>query len=395
MNEYQIELFYNLQKLVNENEAFFCNVFKLGTRHYAIFNYRIASYSDFLLPSALEARGIMFEVAWAVSEDPRHDVDMTNIDFLAPVRLVSMPPSKFFNYKENPFTMDIDLDRVVSIHDKADGSLISSYLHDEEEVRLKSKGSLFSNQVQQAEQFLFKDLNKWDLAEDVIRLTELGFTVNMEWCAPENRIVLGYQTPSLKVFSVRNNFDGTELDRDIIRDEYNCQMIYNNWVDEYVVDDIPTFIEQLPEMKEIEGVVLTMDDNQKIKMKTNWYLARHHTKDSINTPRRLFEAVIEEASDDMKSLFWHDQAAIDQIEKMEQFVEHKYNHLVDSVERFYHANKDLDRKSYAIKGQQELDKMMFGLAMKKYIGQDINYKSFLKSQWKKLGLKDEKESFDE
>lgn len=394
MNEYQINLFYNLQQLVAKNEAFYASVFRGDDGcHYVIFNYRLASYSDFLEPSALEARGIMFEVAWAVGKNQNIDVDMSDVQLLVPIRLACMTPEKFFNYKENPFTMDIDFDRAVSIHDKADGSLVSSYMDHNGHVRLKTKGSLFSDQVYQAEQFLFRNgLHNYQLAEDVVRLTELDFTVNMEWCAPENRIVLGYSEPSLKVFSVRSNVDGSYINRRDVLEQYNCVEIYNNWVYEYDIDNVEQFVADLSNQKEIEGVVITLDDDQKIKIKTEWYLARHHVKDSINTPRRLFEAVVEDASDDMKAMFSNDPQALTKIEQMEQFVYDKYNHMVSRVEQFYQQNKDLDRKDYAIKGQKELDdKTQFNLAMSLYTGKTVNYKDALKKRWKEFKLKDEKE----
>ena len=103
---------------------------------------------------------------------------------------------------------------------------------------------------------------------------------------------------------------------------------------------------------------------------------------------------MEEATDDMRSLFYDDPLAISMIAEMEKFVELKYNHMVDSVERFFERNKHLDRKEYAILGQHELDKMFFGLAMSKYLGKTVDYKAFLKGQWKKLGLKDVEEIED-
>jgi hypothetical protein len=74
---------------------------------------------------------------------------------------------------------------------------------------------------------------------------------------------------------------------------------------------------------------------------------------------------------------------------MELFVEGKYNHLVDTVERFYERNKHMERKDYAILGQKELEKMHFGLAMSKYTGKPVNYKEFMAKKWKEFGLKDE------
>jgi len=59
------------------------------------------------------------------------------------------------------------------------------------------------------------------------------------------------------------------------------------------------------------------------------------------------------------------------------------------VEEYYEQNKTLDRKAYAIKGQQHFaNTLYFSLAMNKYVGKPVDYKAFLKGKWRELGLKD-------
>ena len=95
-----------------------------------------------------------------------------------------------------------------------------------------------------------------------------------------------------------------------------------------------------------------MEDGMRFKVKTEWYLVQHRAKDSINSDRRLFEAVLEEATDDLRTLFHEDPLVIKRIEEMEVKVDDLYNHMVDTVERFYERNKNLERKEYAILGQE-------------------------------------------
>lgn len=122
------DLHAELHALTKGNKAFFFKDVGLDGVKYRIFNYRVASWSDFQEGRATECRGIMFDVS---SE---------------PARLVCRPMAKFFNLGENPSTMDLDLGAVDSVEDKADGSLISTFTH-RGELRLKSKGSLVSEQV--------------------------------------------------------------------------------------------------------------------------------------------------------------------------------------------------------------------------------------------------------
>lgn len=371
MNTFQQKLYDDLLALVANNEAFYYQDFILDQSTFRIFNYRLASYADFLAPSALECRGIMFEV------DGNGNA----------IRLASLPMEKFFNLNENPSTMNLDFSQVIEIQEKADGSLMSTYLHNGK-LRLKSKGSLFSEQALAAMEWLdtqpeFKDV--------LYVLTLDSWTVNLEWCSPVHRIVLNYPKTQLKVLNARHNHDGHYLPRSSIEDAfYNMKDRLINVIN---VDDPSSFIASVPNMTNVEGFVVLFASGQRIKVKSNWYLLLHHAKDSINNPRRLFEAVLDENVDDLRSLFYDDQTTMLLIDEMQQRVDSLYNHMVKAVEDFHQANKHLDRKSYAIKGQQDPSLKCgllsyFGLAMNKYLNKPVRYKEFLKSNWKNLGLED-------
>ena len=380
MNSYQTKLYNDLMTLSEKNEAFFYKDFMVEDTVYRIFNYRLASYTDFLEPSALECRGIMFEV------DPAYSDSLSSRP-ANPVRLAALPMEKFFNLNENPSTMDLDLSTVKSIDIKADGSLISTYFHNGE-LRLKTKGSLESDQCIAAMEYL-KDHPK--LAHGLRVLAELGYTTNLEWCAPDNRIVLGYLEPELFVLNVRRHHDGEYIDLFMPSAAGNESLdpVRDIFVEPMYTEDPADFIAEIPQMVDIEGYVVELESGQRIKIKTEWYLVQHRAKDSINSPRRLFEACIEEATDDLRSLFFDDPLVIRMIEEMEAFAEQHYNHTVDTIERFYERNKHLDRKEYAILGQKELEKRIFGLAMSKYLGRDVDYKHFMRKNYKAFGVADD------
>jgi T4 RnlA family RNA ligase len=367
MNEYQTNLYNNLMSLVANNEAFYFQDFQLENRTFRIFNYRLASYTDFMLPGAMECRGVMFEITTAPDGVEK------------PFKLTALPMEKFFNLNENPMTMNVDLSTVVEIQEKADGSLMSSYMFNGQ-LRLKSKGSLFSEQAIAAMKWLDTQPNFKACVEEATR-SGGGYTVNLEWCSPEHRIVLGYMEPTLKVLNIRDTQTG----------EYR----YNKWfnpeecVELVYIPDPVAFVQSIPSMQDVEGYVVRLASGQRIKIKTEWYLSLHHAKDSVNNPRRLFEAILEEGIDDLRSLFYTDLVAMKMIDEMQVKVDHLYNAMVIEVESYYEANKALDRKEYAIKGQKEVTPLYFGLVMNKYSGKAVDYKTFLKGKWKEIGLKDQ------
>lgn len=363
LNEFGRELFQNLSSLVENNEAFYFQDFKLDDSVYRIYNYRLASYSDFMLPGALEARGIMFEME---GEEP--------------LRLASMPMHKFFNLHENPLTSNVNLDSVESIEVKSDGSLISSFIHNGK-LRLKSKGSLFSEQAVDALEWLKKNKELYDFVEGT---TQYDITVNMEWVSPKNRIVLGYMEPKLIILNFRDLNDGSYI-------PVSSEFIKQNMSPDVDLGgkSYKEFVESIPQMTEdIEGFVVKTKSGLWFKVKTDKYVSLHHAKDSVTNPRRLFEVILDEGIDDLKSMFYEDKLLLKQIDEMEEKVSFIYNNIIQTVESFFSENKHLSRKDYALNGQQVLNKLYFSLAMNLYIGKENNYKEFMKKKYKEFGIVD-------
>lgn len=374
MNKLQQEIFDSLMRLVEKDESFFYSDQVLSGHLYRIFNYRLASYTQWLEPYALESRGITFMLD----------------DNEQAVALVSWPFEKFFNLHENPFTMDLDLDNPLEVHEKMDGSLISSmYMVGESRVWLKSKGSLFSEQAQAANKLLATE--EYEILQEFVDdlVMAMDYTVIMEYTAPDNRIVVAYDKPGLTVLGVRDNQTGKYIPLETFTLSEARRFFVRDIVDE--VHDTEEFVKTIADMQHIEGFVIRCNNGQRVKIKGDWYAKLHHIKDSINSQRRLFEAVVYDTIDDVRAQFYDDAQAMALIEDMEEKVSTIYNHMVDTVERFYERNKKMERKDYAILGQEELDKALFGLAMNKYLGKEVDYKAFMVKNRKSYGIKDDPE----
>lgn len=376
MNERQQQLYDNLMILCDSSESFYFADQQFNDHTFRIFNYRIASYTEFLMDDALECRGHTFRI------DQNGNA----------LELVSWPLEKFFNYRENEFTMNLDLNNPEFVIDKLDGSLISSYMVDGQ-VMLKSKGSLSSTQAEDAMNVMYNDFDHRSLKEGVMMLTMRGYTVIMEYTAPENRIVLGYDKPKLTLLAVRNNADGKYIPwADLKIHPYNAYFENNiaECFTEKYADTMESFVDDARAMLHIEGFIIGLKSGQRIKIKTEEYCSLHKTKDNVNSPRRLYESVVNGGSDDLKSLFADDASAINLIVDMETLVHDKMNMVITTVNDFYNTNKLLERKDYAILGQQELERPLFGLAMQLFNGNEPDYKQFMIKQYKLFGIKDDK-----
>jgi T4 RnlA family RNA ligase len=362
-----------LIQLTETDSEFFYAEQILDNKVYHIFNYRLASYESFMNPKvadsyiALSARGIMFDVT-----------DKENI------KIVSRPMNKFFNIEQGE--VDRSNMKLVGYMDKLDGSLISTYLHNGE-LKLKTKGSIKSEQAIAAMEWL--DLPENSEMKNFLKFhTEKNnLTVNMEWTSPDNQIVLFYPESSLRILNMVNNENGKILTAENIDKENLVNkdiFVKSHKIPNMSLDDI---IENIRNEQGNEGYILEFSDSEGnshlVKVKNIWYVNLHQIKSNLNTTSKIIETIIDETSDDVRVLFAEDKHFLDNITRLENVVSPRISKIEADIEKFYSDNKELSRKDYAIKAQSELQPYM-SLAMNLYIGKETNYKEFFKKQIDKI-----------
>lgn len=377
MNTQLSTLYPDLMALCQGDDSAFYYVDHVGPdgKNYRVFTYRLASFSDFQKRNAMECRGHTFRL---------NDDGTTE--------LVSLPMQKFFNYGEHlGWGTQMDLNNITMVMDKLDGSLISTvamYSDDGAYVDffLKSKTSFTSQQAIDAMAWLNRSENS-EFRLKIASLVLTGHTVNMEFTSPDNTIVIVYPETRLTVLNVRDNKTGEYLSIDFIRHVFGVE----NVVKSVCVDGTPEkFIEQIENATGIEGVIICFVNGLWVKLKGKSYVALHSTKSSINNPKALWEVCVYEGADDVRALFHADALAVARINEMEEKVAKIYNHIHQTVHNFFNENKDLDRKSYAILGQEKLNREgLFSLAMNLYLGKECDIKAFMVKHYKRYGIKDE------
>ena len=348
-------LYSNLKSLVEDNDTpFYSSVQSLnGEEIYEIFSYHFTDKDSWLKPDALESRGIMFEI----------DRDGN------PLRLASRPMSKFFNAGEVDF---IDYGNVEHVMNKADGSLISSYLDANGNIKLKSKTSISSDYAQLAMDLLYTDTELFDFVKWCERD---GYTVNMELVSPDPmyRIVLYYNEPQLIVLNARHRDTGEYMDMRSMPEKY-----FTGFVDIDALNHLDT-------ITNVEGYVTIDDKGQWAKHKCAWYLERHRAKDFINQPNAFIELVLKDEADDVFALIADQPEVLAEMQALQHKVNEYANTYVNNVTAYYNENKELSRKDYAIKGKAELSGFEFPAAMMYYgNGEEPNWKELLLRFIKKI-----------
>lgn len=315
-----------------------------------IFNYHIVmDYDEWMIPGALECRGIMFEL----DENQK------------PVRCMSRPMQKFFNYgelnrvnlEELPKAMGtepIDLSQIEFFMTKEDGSLISTF-HDNGVLGCKSKTSLTSEQAVAATSMLSYMPRHKALHDRLLQLALDGFTVNMEYVSPSNRIVVEYDEEALVVLNVRDNTTGdyvpmSELYKDVAIRPY--------LVGVYTLDSTPPsdWVVKAKAETDIEGYVVKMTNGLFFKLKTDWYVQQHKAKDSINHNRLLFETIKDSQSDDLKALYAENETALTKINAFETAYLDAIEFYIKSITETKQQLHGLSRKDYYLKAQEILNK---------------------------------------
>lgn len=339
-------LFDNLMALVEDStvtEFYFVDQKNSNGTPVRIFGYRFASYSDWLKPSALEARGITF--------------DITDIE---KPKILCRPMQKFFNLNENPFTADLDISKTLQLMDKADGSLISFYY--DNGLQAKSKMSCSSDQAIAALNLAKQDPK---LAEFLEVHTKLGYTFNFEYVAPNNRVVVFYDKAKLILLNVRENLYGNYVDREAVEESLEAYDVSKDYLVEIFDHTKSTeIIQNSKDLVGVEGYVGVMN-NVWFKVKTPWYLALHKVKDQMTAPSKTLIAIAEEAYDDLYSLSGTDaeRAYLDiALDVYTNFL----NEQIQAIEGTHRSLMSEDRKTYAIEGRKIVSNETFWIYMKMY-----------------------------
>lgn len=312
-------------------------------QNYTIFSYRMASYSAWLQPYALDCRGIMFRGN----------------------ELVSLPPEKFFNVEENPLaTTDLFYHDCFVIMEKADGSLISTFIDANNQLRVKSKTSLDSDQANLAQVLLNQiRVRNPAIARSMERIAMNGNTFNFELVGPGNPIVMGYPENQLVLLNVRSHQTGhTYLCDEPFLDEFirllgaeqspyirPVRMFYET------VRPFPVFEEQTFSETNHEGYVVVVEKIDGgalwLKIKTKWYLNLHrliyNQLDEKNVLKMIVDGVIDDTIYSLKEL-GAPREFIQGIILLEDQLSSALHRFIHRGINFYDEHKEKTRKDFAI-----------------------------------------------
>jgi len=307
-------------------------------------SYIVASAETFRDGFSREARGVVFDAAGKTIARPLH---------------------KFFNVNERVETQAIDIDwsKIARVMLKRDGSMIHTVAlpEDGRNFTVKSKKSYSSDVAVQAKKWLLQRENYVKFCSSMIAC---GMTAIFEWTSPIARIVVGYKEDSLDLLHVRENITGNYLSQwelESLSASFNIPMVEK--VETFSADQFASLI---ADTEDIEGWVIQFENGDMVKLKTKWYMDRHHAMTFLRV-RDIAKMVIDESLDDLKAKLAGDGIDIGQIVDIENQVLSEIRLIESELESLFATTVGKDRKTVAMENNGH---KLFGMLMQKYSGKE-------------------------
>jgi len=252
---------------------------------------------------------------------------------------------KFFNINERDETQfyEIDFTRPHVILEKLDGSMITP-VATEAGLRWGTKMGI-TDVSMGAELFVARHP---DYARFAVYAASLGLTPIFEWCSRKQRIVIDYPEDRLVLLALRNTVSGeyTSYDKLVALAHYFNIDVVKTYVGNPM--SMAHLMEETKDSEGIEGYIIRFDDGHMLKIKGEWYLRIHKTKDNLTHEKNVIDLLVNEKMDDAKAFMMAEDR-----ERIEAFETEFWEGVASSVDKYDKywlmvQNAELDRKTYAV-----------------------------------------------
>jgi RNA ligase len=271
-------------------------------------------------------------------------------------RILSRRYHKFFNMGEREETLKVDLTQPHIVLEKLDGSMVSPVRLHNGAIRWMTKMGI-TEVALDCEVFVAKNPKYQEAAA---RAIAAGWTPIFEYVSPKHRIIIPYEE-NLIVTAMRYTDSGRYL---------NIAAL-NQWAREWTIPCVRQSTMPVGDEEDNEGIVIRFLDGHMVKVKTDWYVLRHKSKDAITREKHVISFCINEQVDDvLPFLIEGDRERL--IDFNKRFQANIKQVVRDQTTNFkwIRANFD-DRKQYAIRFAKDQPHWMRSLMFAAFDGKDI------------------------
>jgi T4 RnlA family RNA ligase len=349
--------------------VFYESIQKVDGYKVSTFNYRLASYNDFVEHKANELRGMSFVF--------NEDGSLFN-------RYVLL--HKFFNLNQVEETQ-LSLLKDVSftaVHDKADGSVISFVRLPNGNVYAKTKMVIRDNPQATMAQEIYK--NNPALKRLVDYTLDNNLVAVFELVSPFNRVVLKYDATDLVLTRLRDNTTGEYLQLETLGSYLDGVNIVSCETEKYSTwDDLLPLVETVEDK---EGWVVTLSNGMLVKLKTAWYCSLHGLlSDYVYREDYLIDFTLDDKIDDLLGQIGETETEVrDTInivsDKVNKYIINSLKEVDSLIDKYYNVYNS-NRKDFAL---SEKNSVYFAIAIKALDGKDklLSLKDFIKRKTYRL-----------
>lgn len=252
---------------------------------------------------------------------------------------------KFFNVNERTETSasNIDLSQSHVILEKLDGSMITPVYVDSS-IRWGTKMGL-TDVSQQAESFVAEHKQYEEFA---VVCRARGITPIFEWCSRRQRIVVDYPQEQLVLIAARNTITGEYVSYSNLQElglKWNIPVVRAYAGTSANMQDL---ISETRNTEGMEGWIIRFDSGHMLKIKGEWYLRIHKSKDALVSEKNVIEMLVNEKIDDVKPFMLEEDRK--RIEAFESEFWEGIANRVQVYENYFQSviNAGLDRREYAV-----------------------------------------------
>jgi RNA ligase len=251
---------------------------------------------------------------------------------------------KFFNVNERDETQFgvIDFTQPHVILEKLDGSMITPVVTDAG-LRWGTKMGL-TDVGMGAELFVATHLQYEQFARwcQSMRLTPI-----FEWCSRKQRIVVDYPEDRLVLIALRGTETGEYkpyCDLVVLGVQFDIEVVKTY---EGTADNMAHLMDETKSAEGLEGYIIRFDDGHMLKIKGEWYLRIHKTKDNLTHEKNVVDLLVNEKMDDAKAFMMDEDRK--RVEAFETEFWAGVASKVDNYDKYWMMVQasNLDRKAYA------------------------------------------------
>lgn len=185
----------------------------------------------------------------------------------------------------------------------------------------------------------------------------INVTPIFEWCSRKNRVVIDYPEDNLILTGMRYNDTGFYLNYETMKNyatSWNIPVVQA--VNGLAVQNINLFVNQVREWDDGEGVVVRFDNGHMVKIKTDDYVLRHKSKDSISQEKNVIDCILQDAVDDLIPLLTPEDS--ERIQRFQTAFFESLNEVSYEMAELFKRGNEMysNKKDFAVKFvQKEVD----------------------------------------